>query len=99
MRWQNLIHKKCPVCDARLEENSGGFQCQQADAHDDGRRFAISKVRLVEILTDPDHAAVRHMNDHERVLLDKALKQMGIDDLRRFWRDRPKKDRIEPEGL
>ena len=71
--WQNLIHRKCPDCDSRMQTNKAGFGCPEVDCG-----FFITRNKLAEVLTDPTHAAVRYLNSHEHVILEKALAEIGI---------------------
>ena len=73
IKWQNLIHKKCPKCDARFLPHPKGYFCP-----DDACAFFITKKRLVEILTDHTHPAIRFASDHELDILDEALRELGI---------------------
>lgn len=71
--WQNLIHKKCPRCDVRLGDGRLGFGCSGPEKH-----FFISRQKMAEILSDPKHAAIRYATDHEKEIVQKALKEMGV---------------------
>lgn len=71
--WQNLIHKKCPNCDARFLPHPRGFYCP-----DDKCAFFITRLKLVQILTDPTHPALMHMSPHELDILDTALRDLGV---------------------
>lgn len=90
LRWQNLIHKKCPQCDLRMVVKNSGFECP-ATTH----RFFIGKKKFAEILTDPNHAAVRYLNYHEKKILNDALLEIGIVDTQRFWRAPAINDTVE----
>ena len=70
-RWQNLIHKKCPHCDERLLNQQKGYVCPACG-------FYISKRKVAEILTDPTHAAVRFLSNHEKEMLEKAIEELGL---------------------
>lgn len=68
-RWQNLIHRKCPVCDTRMDWKGGWFRCPTSD-------FAISGAKVVDILTDEEHIIHRFMSAHERQVLEQGLRDM-----------------------
>lgn len=74
--WQNLLHKKCPDCNSQFTENRTGFTCELKEKGECD--FYISKIKMAEILTDKNHAAVRFMNDHEKELLNEALQELGV---------------------
>ncbi len=70
-KWQNLLYKKCPVCDGRLKaikEKALMFICQG-----EGCSFIISAQRYAEILADEDHIMRRFLTARERILLATAL--------------------------
>jgi len=70
-RWQNLIYRKCPDCNTKLIEKGKAYDCPDCD-------FFIFKTKLVEILTDKNHAAIRYMHPKERRIIKTALNEMGI---------------------
>ena len=70
-RWQNLVHRKCPKCDSRLELHYFTYKCPQVMC-----RFAIGKRKIAEILTDETHVIHRFMSPHERRLLEQAVTHM-----------------------
>ena len=72
--WQNIVFKKCPDCDKRLENHPKGFMCP-----DDMCGFFISLGGVTKILTDPNHAAVRFLSKEARAVLDQQLKEIGIE--------------------
>jgi hypothetical protein len=72
-KWQNLIHRKCPDCDTKMIFVSRGFQCPDDKCH-----FFISKQKMVEILTNPEHAALRFASPHEAEILNGALDDIGV---------------------
>lgn len=86
LKWQNLIHKKCPACNARLETTSTGFECPYKKNGECPGSFFISRRKFVEILTNPEHFAVRFLNKHEHEILNNALHEIGITDTDAFWR-------------
>ena len=76
-RWQNLLHKKCPNCDARLEDAHMFFKCPVIK--EDGRNcFFIRKTKAIEFLMDPEHPANICLAPHERDTLNEALKDWEI---------------------
>lgn len=72
-RWQNLIHEKCPNCDNRLVKIKEGYACSDALC-----TFFITPKKIAEIITDPNHPAVRYMTEHEIEVRNKALRDMGV---------------------
>lgn len=72
-KWQNLIHKKCPDCSERLLFVTMGFQCPNDKCH-----FFVGKQKMVEILTNQNHAAVRFASTHELEILNGALDELGV---------------------
>lgn len=71
MKWQNLLHKKCPKCDGRLEQKMDRaviFECENGD-------FVISRRKVFEILMDETHVLRRHLTAHERELLEGAIEK------------------------
>ena len=73
MHWQNLIHKKCPKCDARLRERDRGLICPERDCS-----FAIALTSWAKIMTDPSHVMHRFLSPHERETLNTALAELGV---------------------
>lgn len=71
-RWQNLIHRKCPKCDNKLEWQGDVFRCVNSiDECQEG--FAIGKGKLVSILTDETHIIRRFASPHELELIENAI--------------------------
>lgn len=79
--WQNLIHLKCPDCDQRMTPNRVGYECPATN-----HRFFITRKTLGQYMTDPNHAIVRFASEHEREIIDKALQDIGIQQVDEFWR-------------
>lgn len=81
-KWQNLIHKKCPNCDMRLEDSGKFWKCPRAGIEllALGRQncFFISKEKALDFLTDPTHSANRFLSQHERETLTEGLRSLGI---------------------
>lgn len=76
MKWQNLLHKKCPKCESALEQlkdRATIFECTNRGACD----FLISRRKMFEILTDETHVLRRHLSPHERELLEGAVAQLN----------------------
>lgn len=48
-----------------------GYYCQSC-------AFYISKQKMAEILTNPNHAAIRFLTPHEKTLLDRAITEIGL---------------------
>lgn len=80
-KWQNLIHKKCPDCDARMQSTPRGFLCPATD-----HQFFITRATLGQYLTDPSHPIVRFASQHEREIINEALRELGIQQVDEFWR-------------
>ncbi len=80
-KWQNLIHRKCPVCDTRLNLSKEGskliYFCPA-----EGCEFTISAAKLASILTDENHIMRRFATPHELKTLEAAIgstmKKLGI---------------------
>lgn len=68
-KWQNLIHKKCPKCDRKLQWRDKVFLCLSPDCEG----FAISREKLVVILTDQTHIMRRFASPHELELIENAI--------------------------
>ena len=79
LRWQNLIHKKCPRDNERMLAERNGFKCPLPDCD-----FFVTRKKMVEILTDPEHSAVKYANVHEKQIINDALEEMGVDTTQ-FW--------------
>lgn len=73
-KWQNLVHKKCIKCDARLEEKQDRavlYVCTDPDCD-----FFITRRKLFEILTDETHIMRRFLTEHERQQLEEAVQAL-----------------------
>ena len=68
IKWQNLVHGKCPKCDKKLKRDEAIFSCKGARCD-----FSISIKKIADILTDPNHSVARHMNIDERMIVDNAM--------------------------
>ena len=69
--WQNLIYKKCPVCDGRLKptkDKTLRFACEEKNCS-----FVITARAYAEILADENHIIRRYLTTEERKLLETAL--------------------------
>jgi tRNA U54 and U55 pseudouridine synthase Pus10 len=66
-RWQNLLYKKCPVCDGRLKTVKDKvlmFLCEEGDCN-----FMITAKRYAEILADENHIMRRFLTRRETEML------------------------------
>jgi hypothetical protein len=78
-RWQNLLHKKCPNCDSRLEDARLFWMCPNPHPKDEGRNcFFIKKEKAAAFLLDPNHPANFCLSEHERETIDGVIAEMGI---------------------
>lgn len=68
-RWQNLLHKKCPNCNSRMQDKQLYFSCPNAC-------FFIKKTKAVEYLLDPKHQANICLSSHERETIEKAVQNL-----------------------
>lgn len=75
-RWQNLIHKKCPNCNNKLEDRGSYWVCPDSGLHKNC--FIIHRFKVIQFLTDPTHAANRFLSEHERKTLTEGLRGLGI---------------------
>lgn len=71
--WQNIVFKKCPDCDLRLENHTRGYMCP-----DDMCGFFITREGVTKILLDDQHAAVKYLSKEAREVLNKQLEEIGI---------------------
>lgn len=69
--WQNLVFKKCPNCDTRLEDHPRGFFCPEVKCN-----FFITRDGMYQILTDKEHAALRFISRDAREVLEKTIKEI-----------------------
>jgi len=72
-KWQNLIHRKCPKCDSRLKWIGDWFRCPDSQCS-----FAISGIKVVEILTDEKHIVQQYMTPHEKQILIQGIKSLTM---------------------
>lgn len=70
-KWQNLIHGKCPDCDARMIKMTVELACPDDKCH-----FIIKRSKVAEILRDTHHKAIQFASDHEKLLITKALEEV-----------------------
>lgn len=77
--WQNLIHKKCPKCDERLEyyKKNDAYICKT----DGCPGFYVTSRGLIKIFLDPEHATVKYASREEREIINIALKELQLDSL------------------
>lgn len=69
MKWQNLIDKKCPSCEAEMHrENVSGFQCSSGKCS-----FFITDRSYAQILMDPTHNLRRWVTQDQS----EKLSEMG----------------------
>ena len=76
MRWQNLIHKKCPKCDGPLTEEMDRavmIECKECG-------FMISQKKLLEILSDETHMLRRHLTPREKMIIEQATGQEEVEE-------------------
>lgn len=81
--WQNLIHRKCPCCDARLEhrkEPNANHPLKEIDFYvcEDKCGFIITRGSYVKILEDETHIMRRFLTKHERELLQLTLRSVEL---------------------
>lgn len=84
-KWQNLIRKQCPDCDQPLKEIGTMFRCETQDCG-----FGISRMKMAEILTDPNHMARQFMSRDDDQILINALREVGIENPEQYIRRGPK---------
>lgn len=72
MRYQNLIHKKCPRCDQHLETLNLIFRCP-----DDVCGFTITRRGWADILLDESHVMRRFLTKHESETLENAIEELA----------------------
>lgn len=74
-RWQNLLHRKCPNCDSRLENARLFLKCPTT--REDGTScFFIKKIQAMEFLLDPKHKANIYLTHHERETIKEAIQKI-----------------------
>lgn len=76
--WQNLLHRKCPVCNTRLEhrrEPNARAPWKQVDLFECEAKcgFIITCSTYVNILEDETHIMRRFLTPHEKELLAEVL--------------------------
>lgn len=77
--WQNLLHKKCPNCDTRLQDSGQYFLCPNPSPTEEGRNcFFILKTKAATYLLDTSHPANFCLTPHERDTVEDSLREMGI---------------------
>jgi len=77
--WQNLLHKKCPNCDGRLDDHGDFFYCTQPHPTEEGRNcFMIRKTKAAEYLLNPEHPANYCLSPNEKEQIAHAIQAMGI---------------------
>lgn len=73
-RWQNLLHKKCPNCNSRLESSGMYLKCPNKDETETKKDcFFIKKSRAVELLLDTEHPANFCLSPHERETIEEKV--------------------------
>jgi hypothetical protein len=70
-RWQNLVHKKCPHCDAKMLREPKVFACPDCD-------YYITPAKLIAFITDKTSVTWQHMSAHEREIVENGMRQLGI---------------------
>lgn len=75
-KWQNIIYTKCPDCGFRMLYNTrhDSYVCPT-----NGCTFFITKKKMLEILSDTTHSAVRYATMEELRIIDRLLREFGID--------------------
>lgn len=91
-KWQNLIDRRCPDCYSEFEENPNGFKCPNPTCG-----FFLTRKKVIEILTDKTHSAVRFADTKQRKILDNALRELSKDP-KGFWQSREKVIESEQHG-
>lgn len=77
-KWQNLLYRKCPNCDSRLNETKDYFSC--LNSHPDKQNagcFFIAKAKAVEYLLNPNHPAHFCLSPNERQNINAIIKTYG----------------------
>lgn len=73
-KWQNLIYKQCPNCDADMDVDGKYLRCPNPSPYELGKDcFFISKENAVEILSNPGHVAYQHMTEEEKEMIDNIV--------------------------
>lgn len=73
--WQNLLHKKCPNCNTRLEDARMYLRCPNKNESDVTKNcFFIKKTKAAEFLIDPQHPANFCLSAHEKETVEDAIK-------------------------
>ena len=75
-RWQNLIFKKCPKCNRRLEDfkspNLPMMRCLESACE-----FMIRRRAWADILLEETHVMRRFLTKHEAETLETAVKELA----------------------
>lgn len=82
-KWQNLLHKKCPNCSSRLDQDKHRryFICPNPSPTDATRScFFIKKETAASLLLNPDHPANFCLSAHEKATIDQVIADFGITD-------------------
>lgn len=76
-KWQNLLHRKCPNCDTRLELSKSYLVCPNQSPTEAKRNcFFIKLDRAIEFLRDTQHPANFCLTNHERASLEEHIKAL-----------------------
>jgi hypothetical protein len=71
MKWQNLMKKKCPKCEAELRpvnDKTILYACT-------GCEFIITRRKYAEILADPNHIMRSFLTTEELYQLEEAIQK------------------------
>lgn len=71
--WENLIHKKCPICNEKLEWKSHTFFCNNHRENP----FIINSDKLAKFLLNKNGPTFKNMTDHERDILEDAIRSFS----------------------
>ena len=78
-KWQNLLHKKCPNCDSRLEDKDMYLVCPNPDTNGKHQHcFFIEKQKAADFLLNQDHPANFCLSSHERAKISEVIQSLGI---------------------
>ena len=72
MKWQNLLQKKCPKCDAEIQplrDRTILYACIGCD-------FVITRRKYYEILTDECHVMRRFLSNEELEKLTTSIEKL-----------------------
>jgi len=73
MKWQNLIRKQCPKCDAVLrpvKDKTVIYECTG------GCGFMITRRKMAQTLSDPTHILRRFLSTEELYKLNESVEKM-----------------------